>query len=148
VIVDPRIIGRAPRAADTEPRALTVPEVLALGLELRTLALDLGRWPPVAAGIERVADACAGRDGITVDDVARLRRWAARWAQVAPEVRAFYRAEDPSTRWYGPAVRRVLDGTPVSGVVVGESRRAYAQRYGREAEQQIIPAARPDNGRT
>lgn len=121
---------------------LEAAEVMALGLELASIVQDLRTWDVIGGFGERMVSALQGRDGISLNEITRMRRWSARWKEISPEVRAFWR-EHADQPWAPPALRRMLEGTQVEGHVVGRARRAWADRYGSEPGHEIIPAARP-----
>lgn len=104
---------------DSDP-ALPVAVVLALSLELQPL-VELAGWPPVGERLEAIPGVLRGTHSLTRADIRCLRRWAARWADVSPRLRAFYAAETAPDALGGPAAASVIDAA-LWRILEGEER--------------------------
>ena len=91
MIVDPTKSGRLRQQPPARLPGAAVPAVAvaALSIELRPL-YALAGWPPCGALLEELANAARGLGGITAPELARLRTWAANYAQPVVSLRDFY----------------------------------------------------------
>lgn len=76
-------LGPAPEPV-SDPTAL-----LALAVEVEGLAA-LADWEPVGLDLENLTLSMRGEDGITGTTIRRLRRRAAAWAALSPDLREFF----------------------------------------------------------
>jgi hypothetical protein len=91
--------------------------MLALALEVAPLR-ELQGWEPVGALLEQLASALRGTQGaLSAGQALALRRWAGRWAALAPQVRAFY-----ARRCRGPGQPEGLVEHALWTVLEGEDR--------------------------
>lgn len=102
-------------------------ERMALLLELAPLK-DLA-WEPLQIRFEAVMIAMAGGEGCSADLPQQLRRWAANYRDLRPEIRAFYEnhARDHAAAM---ALWTVLDGSHLPGPVRGDLYRLWEDDHG------------------
>lgn len=133
---DPRTHVVRERRSWAPPTAL---EFRALAVELRPLRALAG-WQPVAARLEELAAALGGETGLTARELGTLRRWAAAWAKLPPQLRALYAEHAPSNASASRLLLYVLDGRPHPlGPDRGEIRRLYLDHHGHEAPWPLVP---------
>lgn len=137
-MIDPKAYKhRSRRPADTCIPVVDVAEVIAIGLELGPLR-ELP-WAPLAERVEALAAALRGGEGVGPGLLHQLRRWAATWAHLRPELRAFYlrHADHPAGE---AAVWRILEGGVMRGPLRGQLERLWLEDHGTPAAYSIVPA--------
>ncbi len=97
-------------------------------------------WPPCGALLDDVMDAARGHGGLSERDVQRLRRWARRWQEVDPRVRAFYEAH-AGERCVGPALWRILEhlGEGPQGAAYGRLVGLFEEKHGHRGSLDLVP---------
>lgn len=129
-----------------------VAAVVALGMELAPLR-DLAAWPPVGAVLEELPALARGHGSLSREQVAVVRRWAARWRALSPSLRAFYAAEvaepgfgtGPTDGLVEAAIWRILEGEgrpAMSPKQEGALHARWRARYGSPTSQDLCPLPR------
>ena len=77
-----------------------------LALEVRPLR-EMDSWEPVGTLLEGLYGAIQGHDGITSNDIVRLRSMTRIWVSLHPQVREFYSAATKTPPRYAPQERAV-----------------------------------------
>lgn len=111
-------------------------EVVALGLELGPLR-ELP-WQPLAERVEALATALRGGDGVGPGLVEQLRRWAATWQRLHPDLRTFYgrHASHPAAE---AAIWRILEGGRFVGPLRGQLERLWLDDHGSSPGLTLVP---------
>ncbi len=136
-MIDPKARRHRPAPRATSCISAVDPaEVVALGLELGPLR-ELP-WPPLAQRVEALAAAMRGGEGVGPGLVQQLRRWAATWQQVHPDLRAFYarHAQHPAAE---AAIWRVLEGGRFAGPLRGQLERLWLDDHGSPPGLTLVP---------
>ena len=112
--------------------------VALLALELQALA-PLSAWPTVAIELSALTDALRGNEGISPEQVVRLRLWSARWQRLHPRLREWYASSAHVDERIGAALFRILSGRRARIGVVVAAKHAYRETTGRESHLDLVP---------
>ena len=112
--------------------------VALLALELQPLAA-LAQWPSVAIELSALADALRGNEGISPEQVVRLRLWSARWQRLHPRLREWYASSAHTDERIGAAPYHILSGRRARIGVVVAAKHAYRETTGRSPGLDLIP---------
>jgi hypothetical protein len=116
-----------------------VPDSVALlALELQPLAA-LARWDTVAVELSALADALRGNEGISPEQVVRLRLWSLRWQRLHPRLREWYASSAHTDERIGAALFHILSGRRARIGVVIAAKHAYIETTGRESHLDLVP---------
>lgn len=135
-VADADVRARVLKAAEARP--VSGAAMRMLNLEWAPL-LAISACPFVSETICAVADDVAA--GHAASTLVRVRGWAARWARVRPDIRAFYeRSEVHLTRAGAWGLRRILDGEgTASGPLRGELNKLWRAEHGHDPSFTLIP---------
>ena len=112
--------------------------VALLALELQPLAV-LAQWPTVAIELSALADALRGNEGISPEQVNRLRSWSHRWQRLHPRLREWYATYAHTDERIGAALYHILSGRRARIGVVIAAKHAYLDTTGREPHLDLVP---------
>ncbi len=112
--------------------------VALLALELQPLAA-LARWATVAIALSALADALRGNDGISPEQVVRLRLWSLRWQRLHPRLREWYASSAHTDERIGAALFHILSGRRARIGVVVAAKHAHHETTGRESHLDLVP---------
>lgn len=113
---------------------------VSLGIEIGPLA-ELQSWPPVGALLESMIGALHDEDGLTGNELQRLKIWASNFSELRSELRSFYAKCNENTfvtraLWFvlGSSVSR-----PSSAVERGCAQ-AWTDAYGYPPSIDLLPS--------
>ena len=112
--------------------------VALLALELQSLAA-LARWATVAIELSALADALRGHEGISPEQVNRLRLWSHRWQRLHPRLREWYASSVHADERIGAALFHILSGRRARIGVVIAAKHAYLDTTGRDPHLDLVP---------
>jgi hypothetical protein len=116
-----------------------VPDSVALlALGLQPLAA-LARWTTVAIELSALADALRGNEGISPEQVARLRLWSLRWQRLHPRLREWYASSAHIDERIGAALFHILSGRRARIGVIVAAKHAYHETTGRDPHIDLVP---------
>ena len=116
-----------------------MPDSIALlALELQPLAA-LAQWPTVATELSALADALRGNEGISPEQVARLRLWSHRWQRLHPRLREWYASSAHADERTGAALYHILSGRRAHIGVIVAAKHAYHETTGRKSYLDLVP---------
>ena len=112
--------------------------VALLALGLQPLAA-LARWTTVAIELSALTDALRGHEGISPEQVARLRLWSHRWQRLHPRLREWYASSAHTDERIGAALYHILSGRRARIGVVIAAKHAYLDTTSREPHLDLVP---------
>ena len=112
--------------------------VALLALGLQPLAA-LARWPAVAIELSALADALRGHEGISPEQVNRLRSWSLCWQRLHPRLREWYASSAHTDERIGAALYHILSGRRARIGVIVAAKHAHIDTTGRESHIDLVP---------
>lgn len=124
--------------------------VIAVLTEHRVILFDLEDFEPVGSLGESVREVMVGSGSLGEADLARLRRWSARWTKIDPAVRRFYRValretdlDSPDRRLVESSVWRIVDPATDRWSIDGSARdrldRLHQRLFGSGSGFDLLP---------
>jgi len=102
-----------------------------LALEVEPLG-PLKDWEPVGAPIQSLLGALQGHDGITQQEINRLRIWAKTWPLLSSDLQTFYVEHAPINQSASIALWHLLDRRPdrINGPTKGALQNLWLEDHG------------------
>lgn len=132
--------------------------VIAILAQHREVLFDLEGFEPVGSLSESIRLVLAGTGSLSRSDLDRLRRWSARWSDLAFDVRRFYRSairefdvDSSERRAIDRAIWRLVepstDGRAVDTDLVRRLDRIHLHLFGRQPGFDLLPLPTSETNR-